>query len=450
MTTFKAAIRRAVEIAGRDFGIVVPIDALTTTTVTVNLLKIGQSPADYANQFMYRFDAASAPADSVRQVSAFDGSTGILTHAGANYGDTTATSEYLFLSFCDPFTLRYGAQETLRQSKRVHWDTFPASGVDRYYLDQFPWIQRKGDIARLLRRRGPFLGRNARFDDWNTVSTAGALEPDLWALSGAAATWTRSTTNPFRGAYELALTRAGTDAVVRQFVVGKANADGRSLLHNGVDSLRGETVTLLLICRSGTASRLKGFIDDGVTVTATAFHTGGGLNEELTISATIDAAAVEVSFGFQVVTGDMTGYVSECHLVHASAIDDTIRRDVYQRDETKWDFEEGATPRIRPETVAAIGECYEIATYRPYATLDETRLWAGTADGDSIDIPVDLWATGILAQAFNAYRDRHEKFGALAAEYGNRWTALRLAGMTDERPLNQLRSPGPAGRAGRL
>lgn len=446
MVTLKQAVRRACEIS-HDFGIVVPITSLTATTITVDALKIGQDPTQYANRFAYRFDAASG-ADGVRQVTEFVGSTGVLTHAGANYSDTTATSEYLVLSPFDPFTLRGAAQEVLRSSKRIHWDIIPASGNDRYYLDQFSWVQRPGDVVRLLRRNSPFLGRNGRFEDWNTVSSAGALEPDVWRLSGAAATWTRSTTNPYRGPYEVAVTRAGTDTVVRQFVVGPADADHRSLLHNGVESVRGKTVTIVVLCRASAGLALAGFIDDGVGgTTDTSFHTGNGALQELTASLMVDSAAVELSFGFYV-SADVTVHVSECHLIYGS-ISDAVRRDAYQRTEVGYGFEAGAVPRIRPNDRATLGECYEIATRRPYATLDETRLWAGSADGDSIDVPVDLWAYGILAKCYQAYAGRDARYAELATRYGSMWNTLRLEGMADERPRNDNFTP-VGGRARRL
>lgn len=73
------------------------ITSLTTTTVTVSLLKDTARDTDWFKGWhMYR-PAAVSSVDYDRRVSAYDETTGVLTHGGTNYSDTTATSEYVEL-----------------------------------------------------------------------------------------------------------------------------------------------------------------------------------------------------------------------------------------------------------------------------------------------------------------------------------------------------------------
>lgn len=447
MTTLKEAIRRACEICP-EFGTVLPIASLADQTLTVTQLNIGLSQADWANRFMYRFEATGAPADLVRQVTEGPSSSGVLTHVGTAYSDKTATDETVFVSPFDPFTISRSAQEVLRTSKRVHWDMIPAHGGDRYYLDQYSWVKRRTDVLRLMRRRGPFLGRNPRFDDWNTVSTAGALEPDVWVKSGSGSTWTRVPANPYRGAYEVSLVRSGADAVVSQFIGAPASAGGRSLLGDGVDSLVGEEVTVGVIYRGDA---MLAFIDYGAasidSVSNGSSAAIGATHTLAQVSLTVPSTATELEVGAYM-SADGTGVISEIIVVRGE-LTDAVLRDVYQRTEDhNWTFEEGAVPRLRPGDRASRGECYEIATLRPYATLDETRLRAGTAYGDSIDVPVDLWAYGLLARCFQSYAKRDPLYDAMAANYTRDWNKLRMAGITDEKPQNLAFRP-VGGRARR-
>ena len=112
MTTPTQAFRLIATLPGvpPELVRVVPIDALSTTTVTCNALKMGEPASAYVNKYLVRRTAASS-ADRVRQVTAFDGSTGVLTHAGANYSDTTATSEYVEIWAVEPLQLDQFAQQ---------------------------------------------------------------------------------------------------------------------------------------------------------------------------------------------------------------------------------------------------------------------------------------------------------------------------------------------------
>ena len=94
MTTLKS-IRRAMYLRpGSGVGQTEVIASLTTTTAVVSKLATGTINSEkYLRKWLIRAEAASQPADRERSCSAFSSSTGTFTHAGANYADTTATSE---------------------------------------------------------------------------------------------------------------------------------------------------------------------------------------------------------------------------------------------------------------------------------------------------------------------------------------------------------------------
>ena len=84
----------------REAPVLGPVESIasgTVTTCVVSRLATGSTSANrYRNWRMLRPDA-SAAADRERICSAFADITGTLTHAGANYSDTTFTNESLLL-----------------------------------------------------------------------------------------------------------------------------------------------------------------------------------------------------------------------------------------------------------------------------------------------------------------------------------------------------------------
>lgn len=436
MPTLREGFRRGIRLGhslGNGFGHIFPITSLTTTTIVCDALKMGEPGSKYQNWYMVRRDAASA-ADRVRQVVSFDGSTGTLTHAGANYSDTTATSEYVELYPFSPITLDQHAQAVLPECRRYHRDIIPAHGGDTYYLGRYSWVWHSGHIQRLLMGGPRNLVRNPDFDDWNSVQTDGSLHPSLWTLSGSGGTFARSTSNPWKGPYELEMTRSGTNVVAGQSIADYFGTQG--LLGDGVGSLVGKTIYGRLIFRSSLTSGVFLTVSDGVSSdfsdTQVALDgTHVYVDVDYTIAATGVRLAVEAS-----VTSDGTAYLSKV-IVKDEPITDADMRAEGRYSEVLFGWQD-RPPAIRPDTRLSRGAVYTIETWRPYPELDGTRLLAGSCDGDSSDIDVDLWAWGILAKTFKAE-------GLDGAEEARRnYDALRAAARWDVRPHPLRRKPlGP-------
>jgi hypothetical protein len=95
MPTLKVARRALLQRHQEDLGIIRPITALATGSVTVGSLANTNLPdTKYRNTILGRFDAASA-ADNIRYAGLLTASTGLIAHTGSNYSDTTATDEQL-------------------------------------------------------------------------------------------------------------------------------------------------------------------------------------------------------------------------------------------------------------------------------------------------------------------------------------------------------------------
>ncbi len=428
MTTLKAAVRAAIEEVPA-IGTVVPINAvsgITTTTIVSDALARGGPSSDYVQWYMTRRDTATA-ADRVREVTNFAGSTGTLTHAGTNYADTTATDELVEVTQFRPDIIDRAAQRALTETRRKHSDIIPAHGGQIYHLDGYTWIQKRADIMRVL-YGGRDLARNATFDGWNVVSTAGAQEPDNWTKSGASSTWARSTPGK-RGPYALSVTRSGTNVTVEQYLGGVSGL--RSLLGDGANDLASEGATLVLIVEATgtTASSLKGYINDGVATTETSFHAAGGY-EELTVTRTLPTTATQVAFGVSLAV-DATFVIHRISLFKASSATDGERQALWEWRGTDFGWED-MPPSIAPNYRAGRGGAYMVETLRPYPGLDMTRLRAGSADADASDIPETLWAYGILANLFESQNP--DRWGALALKYRAEFERMKMQHMGDTRP----------------
>lgn len=426
MTTLKAAVRAAIDIE-RSLGVVVPITSLTTTTVVASALARGEPSSKYVQWYMARRDTATA-ADRVRQITNFAGSTGTLTHAGTNYGDTTATSEVVEVTQFSPEEIDRAAQKALGETRRKHIDIIPAHGGAVYPLDNYSWITKRGDVMRVL-YGGQDLARNATFNGWNVISSAGAFEPDNWTKSGSGSTWTRSTSDPRFGPYALSVTRSGTNVTVEQYLGG--GAANRSLLGDGAYSLasEGETLTCLVCATGTTASSLKAFINDGGTTTESSFHAAGGY-EELTVSRTLPTTATQVSFGFSLAV-DATFVVHRVSIFKVSSVGNAQKQALWDWRDTLFGWDD-VPPAIRPNYRLGRGQAYQVESLRAYPELDATRLRGGTADADESDIPVDLWAYGILANLFESQSD--ERWKENARRYRFEFDRMKAQYLGDTRP----------------
>lgn len=392
---------------GSGLGRIVPITSLGATTAVSNALKVGTLSAQtYTGQWMVRATASDS-ADRERLISAYTSSSGTLTHAGTNYADTTATSEYLEVLEYPVYLFDSAIAETIRRLRRRDRSIAPTLHAGRrYWLNKMTWITAPGDIEKVCFTANPVMSNNRYFEKWNTLETDstssqyGALFPDDWIFSaGTAPTVARETTTIHRGAFSCKVTRASADVTMYQDV---------GLLENGItgDSLRGKSVVAAAQVNSSVASQVRLQVNDGVDTTSSSYHTGGGTFEELTVTHTVNSAATRLRVQITIADDNTAAYVDECYIAsEQSSISDDLRRDAYPEHELvhgpDYEFAQGAG------TLAIImkrepGAPGQLAVYsqRPHPGFITTRLSDGTADSDSSDAPLIPVAAGAIARLY--------------------------------------------------
>lgn len=398
-----------------DVGRAFTITGVGTQKVTVSRAAVGTvGPARYTRRWAVRPDAATAAgADRERMINDYNPFTGEFHHDGAAYADTSAGTEKLEVLEYEPFLYDDAIQETLRNTRFLDDSILPANLSGEYWLNGLSWLKAPSDIVRIGTRAIPVLSRNRHFEKWNTISSAGLLQPDDYTVAGSGGTFTRSTTAR-RGAYALSATRSGTNLTITQTI---------GLLPTGVsnDSLIGKTVTAVMVCKTSTASAGRVALSDGVTTTNSSYHTGGGGWEELTASAEIGATGTDLTIQGQV-NVDGTLLIDELYLVYGS-LTDTIRRSGFR--EPDW-YQQA--PRFEQQGMLlhgprAIGSQVVVRSQRPYAQFDADRVFAGSADADEHDAPIELIAHGALWHLYDRVNkpedaERHRRiYKSLAAQH---------------------------------
>lgn len=399
MPTLKAIRREMMRRvpAHESIGRVEDIASLTTTTVVVNALATGTvNPEKFIRKWLLRAEGAAA--DRVRMSSNFSSSTGTLTHAGANYSDTTATNEKIEIHEHEPYIVDQAINVELGRLMRIDREIIPATAGHWYYLDDLDWIHEPGDVQKVAWSAYNGLCRNADLQKYNTISSTGAMQPDAWTLAGSGATMARSTTQTYRAPYSLAITRAGTDCTVSQKV---------GLLVTGVDGdelANSKTVTAFARVWASAASTVRVQLYDEVNasiIASSSYHSGGSDWEELAtaetaLSTSIDGLTVQVS----VETNDGTVYVARLDAVRGG-LTDAVRRgnfEEYEVDPRPY-FDQGSGP-LRMYLDGRSNGQYVVYSYRPYPEFNADRMLAGTADADETDAPIVTIATGAIARLF--------------------------------------------------
>ena len=393
-TTFQLVRQEMCRRGPVELGRLVPITSLTTTTVVCSQLATGTvASGKFEGKWIVRPGAASA-ADRVRLCTAFTASTGTLTHAGANYSDTTATDENVEILEYEPWFYDEAINIALGKLKKRYQGMLPPRQTYKNWTDDLTWLDKPRDIRKIERVYSPQLTQNRYFQNYSTYSSSDVLTPDFWTLAGSAATMARSTTQVWKGGSSLAITRAGTDCTISQTLDHGLN-DGVS-----GDSLRGQTAGMVARTWSAVASQVRLRITDGTDTTNSSYHTGGSGWEELTASHTVNAAAITLTFSVRVETSNTVAYVGEA-AGHTGTVDDTLRRDNY-RSETEWDWradQSGSSFPVELPT-AGIGSHWRISALRSYPQADWARLAAGSDESVIIDAPLVTVATGALAHLY--------------------------------------------------
>lgn len=404
MTTTVQEVRREMLRRGpAELGRIVPITSLTTTTITVSQLATGTvSTEKFQNKWLTRGEASTA-ADRVRVCAAngatpaFTSSTGVFSHAGANYSDTTATDEELEILEHEPYLYDEAINVSLGKTRRLYEVEVPARAASRHWLANwlanFSWLRQPGDVRKVELVHSPQLTVNRYLQNRSTYS-AGVLQPDGWSLIGNNATMAYSATQIWGGGQSLAITRAGTNATLFQTIPHALNTGV------GEDSLRGQTVGMFARVWSSVASQVRLQVTDGVDTTNSSYHTGGSGWEELSLSHEVDSAATKVTFALLVESDNTVAYVGEA-VGFWGTIHDGLRRG-NSHTTPYWDarFDQSGSSLSIDLPNRGYGGHWRIIALRPYPQLDWTRLAAGSDETTTIDAPLDILVAGGLAHLY--------------------------------------------------
>lgn len=457
MPTVKAIVQEMVRRApGDSIGRSVAITSLTTTTAVCSSMATGTVAAQkFVNKWLWRPDTATA-ADRIRICSNFAAATGTFTHSGANYGDTTATSEDLLILEYDPVYFFDAIQVALERVRHIDRSILPTMANVRHYPipRTMDWIEEPGNVLRVALTGAPWLNNNRFLQSWSTYQSGalGTLGPDYYTLSGTGATLARSTTYARRGQYSAALTRTSGDAVMAQTI-------DLQLTGVAADDLIGETVYVVGVGLATVADRLRFSLVAGSTTGSTSYHTGGSTWEELSTSITVPTDATSISLRAEVNDGNTTGYVSELYAFRGSSITDAIRRGQYdettlKRDDYEW-IQTPAGMTLELATPVARDQQIVLYSERSYSRFTQSRIDAGSGDSDSTDCPVEIVAIGALARLYEGLAQRPgedaTRYNQQAKEFDRRFQQLVLShrgGLVrpQEAPIPSPQLAAPAGR----
>ena len=429
MTTLKQFRREMLaRVPGSALGRLETIASLTTTTAVVSALATGGDSADrFIGQYGVRAETANS-ADRVRRWTNFATASGTFTHAGTNYADTTATSEFLEILQHEPYLYDAAIQMTLGRLLRQDREIFPTvAGQSLYRLHDLTWIKDHGDIMRVAYSPNPVVTRDRYFESWNTINTSGTPQLDNWTLAGASATYARSTTSAHRSQYSVAVTRSGTNATLSQTPGLLINDTAAS---NGED-LRGQVFSVTGVGVSSVASQIRVQWNDGTQTVSSSYHTGGGAREELTASGTIASTATTLIVRWSIETDNTVCYLNQLYGYERSALDDGIRRGEYREEEMPretWDQGDVNLGLRLPKR--GRGGQYVVYSRRPYPKFDATRVAAGTADADESDAPVETVAVMAIGRLFEGLARQPgmdtTRYAMLAADWNHRGEKLAL------------------------
>lgn len=400
MTTPASIVQRMIALLPAEIAIgeYAAVTALAIGSVTAATLAFGgNTEAKYANRWIWRPDTAT-DADRIRLCDSWVPSTGVFTHSGTNYADTTTTGETVYLLSFDPRHIRRAINEIVQRLSRSYRVEIPGiQGVDRFWVGDLSWLAEPGEAIEVLQNNSPVLTRNRYFRDYNTVNTSGELMPDWWTIANGAAGTGRSTAYTWRNnRYSFALVRSTTDATLTMTI---------PLLENGVtgETLRGETVGAALVawCATGASIRVE-ILEDGSVVASSSYHAGGSEWEELSTSWQVgdDAKSLQIRANMDV---DATAYVGELYAARG-VIDDAMRRDNYPETpvlRNRYSWEQNGTLALRAPHNGKGGQ-YILNTRRSYPAFDNARMISGAADTDTTDAPETAVACGVLWKLYEA------------------------------------------------
>lgn len=388
MTSTLAEIRKTMFEWEPSLGVVYDVSALAPQTLTVARLATGRvQSGKYIDKWLRRPQAADAANRNERIVSNFAASTGVLTHEGAAYTDTTATGETVEIHEYQPYLVDQAVQKALDTCRFRDEAVLPVNASGIYWLNGYDWIDEPSVIHELRHDGFPVLSNNRFMQQWNGYSPAGALVPDYFDLTGV---FTR-TSGSKRGKYILVSPNSAWE--VSQTV---------GLLEVDVDnaSLRGQTVTAVLVGSTSGTDQARVRVTDGTQTVDSAYLPDTGVRSEVSAEINISDSATTLRFYAE---GDETTNVSELYLCY-SQVNDGVRvgNPTVLNRWPGWalNWVQGQPLNMQTYGIRGYGTRFTIVSQRPYARFPESMVQAGTADALETDAPAYLIAARAIALFF--------------------------------------------------
>lgn len=397
MTALHRYVAKAIDLAGETLmGRYAPLTGAAAQTATASSLAFGgNSEQRYAQWWLWR-PGASATADHDKLIDSWAPGTGVFTHSGSAYSDTTATGETLYLlpPDLDPYKVRRACDTAIQQVREWDETIVPVvANVDTHWLADLDWIKDAASIRDVKWNQSPVITRNRYLQKRHTINTSGGFEPDYWTVSNnAAATPFTATTYRGQKTYYNLERSGGTNATLVQTV---------NALFGGVagDPPSGETVTAVLVCTPANSSDLNIAVDDVDGAGDSTSTLATTPYQEVTTGISMASTTRALQF---TVTAQINNASQQIYEAYAciGAVTDDVRRDTFRSypvPSNMYHFEQGGPLRIHhPPGMGTPGQ-FIICSERPYPGFDATRLASGAADTDESDAPLVPVATGILA-----------------------------------------------------
>lgn len=435
MPTLRQIVRECVSQGGLAVGRSEAITGLAVGSVTCATLGLGGlSEQFFRDHWLCRLDTATA-ADRFRRCTGFTASSGAMAHTGTNYVDTTTTGETLdiLVPEAEPSQLLASIQWALAQLYHLEKTAIPTSLSSRYWLGDFSWLTRRALVRRVTYRNSPILNRNHNFEHYNSVNSSGVLVPDDWTLAGAGGSVARVTTGSQAGYYSAQVTRSTVDVTLTA-TIGLLRDGANSLASSGLQVSGGIAGT------ADAASQVRLRISDGVTTADSGYLANGSYDQEEVTAFTIDAAATTLTVQVRVETTDGTPTIDRAFVCIGEA-SDAVWRDNYSEGLLNPTWHEATAPLSFEVEPRGYGGQYVIHNLRPYPQFDNTRLLAGSGDGDSTDAPAVTIAAGALFHLFDT-QSRNLRFNAekrielsrLANDWEVKWKLASAAHVHEDSP----------------
>lgn len=167
------------------------------------------------------------------------------------------------------------------------------------------------------------IALNGELEDWTNGASAA---PDEFVLAGAGATIVRTgageadTFTFGAGTYAAKITRAGADVTLTQSVVAAADITKYGQIKSGPTGAGTRKIAVAMKGKTSTVSHLRIVVDDGVLTSESAYHTGGGTEEHLSVVHTISSTATKLDVRAEVNNTDAAAYVGGFVFVESTVV----------------------------------------------------------------------------------------------------------------------------------